>query len=57
MCIYFGETERQSGAGAERETQKPKWAPGSELSAESDARLEPKKNGIITWAKVGHSTD
>ena len=37
MFIYFWETERQSRGGAEREreTQNPKQAPGSELSAQS----------------------
>ena len=39
-----------SGGGAEieRETQNPKQAPGSELSAEFNAGLEPTKHGIRT---------
>ena len=39
--IYFLETERQStsrGGGAERETQNPKQAPDSELTAQSPTR-------------------
>ena len=40
MFIYLGETERvQAGEGQkERETQNPKQAPGSELSAQSPMR-------------------
>ena len=56
MFTYFlreTETERQSvsggGAERERETQNPKEAPGSELSAQSlMAELEPANCEIMT---------
>ena len=41
----------------ERETQNLKQAPGSELSAESDAGLEPMSCEIMTGAEVGRLTD
>ena len=48
----------QAGEGQrERETQNPKQAPGSELSAQSLMGLKPTKHGIMTWAKEGRLTD
>ena len=45
-----------SGGGAEREN--PKQAPGSwAVSTEPDTGLELINCVIVTWAKVGHSTD
>ena len=41
----------------ERETQNPKQAPGSELSAEPDTGLELTDREIMTWAEVGLLTD
>ena len=47
-----------SGEGQrERETQSPKQAPGSELSAEPDVGLELTDCEIMTWAKAGRLTD
>ena len=41
-----------SGGGAERETQDPKQAPGSEPSAQrTDAGLELTDREIVTWLK------
>ena len=63
MFIYFWERERErerarAGEGqSERETQNPKQAPGSELSAQPDTRLKPMNYGVMTWAKVGCLTD
>ena len=45
--VRAGEEQR------ERETQNPKQAPGSKLSA----RLEPTNREIMTWAEVGRLTD
>ena len=50
MFIYFGETERQSGGGAEREGAAESEA-GSRLCAvitEPDAGLEPTDREIMT---------
>ena len=44
-------------AERERETQNPKQALGSELSAESDTGLEPTNREILARAEVGHLTD
>ena len=42
----------------QRETQNPKQAPGSELSARSPTRgLELTNREIMTWAQVGRLTD
>ena len=41
----------------EKATQNPKKALKSELSAESDTRLEPTDYEIMTRAKAGHLTD
>ena len=41
---WEGDRERQR----ERETKNPKQAPGSELSAEPDAGLEPTNREIMT---------
>ena len=38
MFIFEREREHEQGRGKERETQNPKQAPGSELSAESPTR-------------------
>ena len=44
VCLFLTERERErerqsmSGGGTERETQNPKQAPGSELSAQSPTR-------------------
>ena len=37
VCLFLKEreTECERGKGRERETQNPKWAPGSKLSAQS----------------------
>ena len=35
MFIFEREKQRTSREGAERETQNPKWAPGSKLTAQS----------------------
>ena len=52
MFIYFEretETEREQGRGRGRETQNPKEAPGSELSAQSPMRvLELTSCEIVT---------
>ena len=60
--ICYWETERNrawAGAGQrERETQNPKQAPGSELSAQSLTRGSKVTNReIMTWAEVGRLTD
>ena len=41
----------------ERETQNLKQAPGSAVSRELNARLEPTNHEIITRAEVGRLTD
>ena len=58
MFIFETERDREwMGEGqTERETQNPKQAPGSELSAQSKG-LKPRNREIMTWAKVGHLTD
>ena len=50
MFIFIFETERDSlsKGGAERETQNPKQAPGSERSAEPDAGLELTNGELMT---------
>ena len=40
-----------------RQTQNPKQAPGSELSAEPNAGLELTNCEIMTWAEVGSLAD
>ena len=46
------------GEGQGEETQNPKRAPGSELSAQSlDVGLKLKNREIMTWAKVECLTD
>ena len=59
MFIYFWETDRlRAGEGqTERETQNPKQAPGSELSAQSPMWAPNLEYDIMTWAKVGSLTD
>ena len=42
------ETDHEWGRVRERETQNPKQAPGSELSAEPDAELELRDREIMT---------
>ena len=61
MFIYFWERQRQnvSGLGAEREGDTEAEA-GSRLwavSTEPEAGLELTSCEIMTWAKVGRSTD
>ena len=55
MFIFEREREREAkhewGRGREREAQNPKQAP------EPDMGLKPMNCKIMTWAKVGHSTD
>ena len=41
----------------EKETQNPRQAPGSELSAQSDAGLELTNCEIVTCAEVRSLTD
>ena len=50
MLIYLRERQSTSGGGAKRETetQIPKQAPGSELSAEPDVRLELTSHETMT---------
>ena len=55
MLIYFlrerereRETDQVGEGQRERETQNPRQAPGSELSAESDAGLEHTNCEIMT---------
>ena len=57
--IYFWETEWAGEGQREGETQNPKQAPGSELSAQSpeQAGLELTNREIMTWAEVGSSTN
>ena len=60
MFIYFWERDRaQAGEGQrERETQNPKQAPGSELSAQSLTRgSNPQTPELMTWAEVGRLTN
>ena len=60
MFIFERERERQrvsertgwGRAETEGKTQNLKWAPGSELSAESDAGLKPTNCEIMTSAEV-----
>ena len=55
---FFWETVGAGTGQRERETQNPKQAPGSELSAQSLTRgLELTNCGIMIWAEVGHLTD
>ena len=50
--MWAGEGQRES------ETQNPKQAPGSELSAQSPTRgLNPLAVEIVAWAEVGRLTD
>ena len=60
MFIYFWETERErerewtgewQNEREKRETQNPKQAPSSELSAQSPMQLT--NHEIMTWAEVG----
>ena len=59
LMFIFERKTAQTGEGQrEGETQNPKQAPGSKLSAqEPDAGLEPTNCEIMTWAEVGRSTD
>ena len=56
---FFRERDRaQVGVGQrERETQNPKQAPGSELSAQSPMQGLNPHCEIMTWAEVGRLTD
>ena len=59
MFIYFWERQNASGLGAERKGDTQSKA-GSSLwaaSTESDAGLKPTSCEIVTWAKVGRSTN
>ena len=59
--MFIIERQRQSmsmgGAEREEETQNPKQAPGSELSAEPDTGLKLTDCEIMTGVEVGHLTD
>ena len=56
--VYLFLRERGGGEGQkERETQNPKQAVGSELSAKSTTRGSNPRSEIMTWAKVRHLTD
>ena len=57
--VYLWETDRApvGEEQRERETQNPKQAPRSELSAQSPIRLELTNLEIMTWTKVGRLTD
>ena len=58
FLFIFERASEQAGEGQrERETQNPKQAPGSELSAEADTGLEPMSPEIITWAEVTRLAD
>ena len=47
--FIFGERESESGEGQiEKQTQNPKQAPGSELSAQPDTWLRPTNCEILT---------
>ena len=51
--IYFlRDIEHKLGRGGEKETQNPKQASGSELSAEPDAGLELTNYEIVARAEV-----
>ena len=56
MFIYFLERERETvqveEGQKERESQNPKQAAGSELSAEPNTGLELADHEIMTWVKV-----
>ena len=53
-----GEREQAGKGQREKETQNPKLASGSELSAqESDLGLKPTSCEIMTWAEVKCLTD
>ena len=59
VYLFLREKEHEQGEGQrERETQNPKQAPGSELSApEPDTGLELMNREMMTRAKVGRLTD
>ena len=58
MFIYFWEGERDRiwvrEGQREKETQNPKQAPGSDLSAQSLMQGLNSNSEIMTWAKVRH---
>ena len=51
--MFISERERET----ERQTQIPKQAPGSAVSSEPNAGLEPTNREIMTWAEVGRLTN
>ena len=56
--MFERETECEPGRGRERgETQNPKQALGSELSAQSPTPGSNSQTEILTWAEAGHLTD
>ena len=61
ICLLYFVRGRQSSSGGgaeqEREPQNPKQAPGWAISTEANVGLEPMNCEIMTWAKVGRSTD
>ena len=57
MFIFEREGECEWARGRERGRHNLKQAPGSAVSTEPDAGLEPTNCEIMTRVEVGHSTD
>ena len=48
LMFTFERLSTSAGGASERDTQNPKQAPGSELSAEPDVGFEPMNHNIMT---------